>query len=77
MMDIEKWINENQFDAYDAVCSMDIICVEQLRELLKTHTLVPNEPTEKMLSEIHLDERFSDRAMQVRYKAMLSASKEQ
>jgi len=36
--------------------------------------LVPVEPTPEMLKEIHLIEEFSERALIVRYKAMLSAS---
>lgn len=36
--------------------------------------LVPVEPTPAMLKEIHLIDEFSERALIVRYKAMLSAS---
>jgi hypothetical protein len=38
--------------------------------------LVPTEPTEAMLAEIHLVEEFTLKAMIVRYKAMLDVAPE-
>ena len=41
------------------------------------YTLVPDEPTQKMIDEIAIDSRFSHTALVVRYKAMLKASKDE
>jgi hypothetical protein len=46
-MDIDKWIEEKKSDAADWVVSIDVISVDDLKELLKTHTLVPNDQVQE------------------------------
>ena len=45
-------------------------------DVLDGWKLVPVEPTETMLEEIHLVKEFTHKAMSVRYKAMLDAAPE-
>lgn len=68
-MDIDSWIKSNSWWSGDL--GGEVIHVNDLQELLKTHTIVPNEPTESML-----DEMIEDRPSKVMYKAMLKASQE-
>jgi hypothetical protein len=81
MMDIEKWIEENErFEKDFFGDSVAMIKVEDLRELLKTHTLVPNEPTEEMIDGFWGEITHGEEELEVAreaYHAMLSASKEQ
>lgn len=50
---LEKWINENQTNArnYFGIEQEDkVISVSKLRELLKTHAIVPREPSKEMIT---------------------------
>ena len=44
--------------------------------LKEDFVLAPKEPTDAMLEEIWIDDRFSQRAMTSRYKAMLSRAEQ-
>jgi hypothetical protein len=76
MMNIEKWIEENSGFAFEYLHKANVIHAEDLRELLKTHTLVPNEPTEEAKKAIWFGVLDKQSDLEI-YKAMLSASKEQ
>ena len=73
-MDIDKWMNENAALSGRPPYTGKLIREEDLLELLKTHTIVPNEPTEAMMKTgYQASARDIVRSI---YKAMLEASKE-
>ena len=72
-MDIEKWIEENTFEIDD--CG-GLVSVDDLKELLKTHTIVPSETTEEMLDVVRRDYDGPDYCFTETYKAMLKAAQE-
>jgi len=74
-MNITKWINDHATDG-KYVLEPDSILIEDLKKLLKTHTLVPNEPTEAMIDEA-INQGGCPSAARHQYNAMLEASKEE
>lgn len=75
-MNIEKWIEENS----ELVQSIEepfieyrAIEVEDLRELLKTHAIVPREPSERQIDAV-----FPSRVCLIDiYKTMIKAAEEE
>ena len=64
-------------DIHEATPDDCINLAQELMALRKANEgwqLVPVEPTQEMLKEIWLDERFKELAMKRRYQAMLAAS---
>lgn len=54
-MDIDKWLKEECEFACDFGDRELVVGVEDLKELLKTHTLVPNEPVGEVQGMIRVD----------------------
>lgn len=52
----------------------DGVPVAPLYAIPDGYVLVPVEPTDAMIDEIRTDERFTNRAMRVRYQYMLNAA---
>jgi len=52
--ELEKWIAQNRFTPKDSQSFQDVECieVEDLRELLKTHAIVPRDETRIIRVEI-------------------------
>ena len=48
--------------------------VRHLYAIPEGYALVPVDPTDAMIDEIRTDERFTNRAMRVRYQSMLNAA---
>ncbi|HIF9183800.1 TPA: hypothetical protein ACX6PV_000742 [Photobacterium damselae] len=47
---LEKWIEENSYEQSYAYNAPKVVDVDDLRELLKTHAIVPREPSREMLT---------------------------
>lgn len=76
-MDIDKFIEENKVCADDLYMRAEqVILVDDLKELLKTHSIVPNEPTEAMLDVVRRDYDGPGYCFTETYEAMLEASQE-
>lgn len=74
-MNIEKWIYENSFELDD---QGECIDVSDLRQLLKTHAIVPIEPSDKIINEGIDSQLVRIGTIRTRtylsYKAMVKAS---
>ena len=79
-MDIDKWIEENSYQANQIGWGDEdewVIDTPALKELLQTHALVPREPTDKQI-QLGMNEfdaggqKLMSEWVRVMYKAMLS-----
>jgi len=68
-MNIEKWIEEK---GWETKTGYNVILISELRELLKTHAIVPREPSENILEKL-----LTMNSVKARYKAMIKASEEE
>ena len=78
-MDIDLWLIEHSMKTDfkgDTLKDVDAIPTQDLKELLKTHSIVPNEPTEEMLDVVRRDYDGPDYCFTETYKAMLKAAQE-
>lgn len=78
---LEKWINENQTNArnYFGIEQEDkVISVSKLRELLKTHAIVPREPSNNVIyqgcSKLTKAYPSVNSEMRKAYKAMITTA---
>ena len=75
-MDIDKFLEEQSGQAYEYDHDLVVIPVSKIKELLKTHTLVPNEPTDAMFKAFWDEYENRNFSISGAYKAMLKASQE-
>ena len=83
-MNIEKWIEENRQHTYVddlEVYGEDCISIDTLEQLLKTHAIVPRNPTHNMAIKGSMEVRLYDSNSTVcrpiavdAYKAMIKAA---
>ncbi|MCG3884138.1 hypothetical protein I3271_05510 [Photobacterium leiognathi] len=76
-MNVDKWIEENSTEVewpqehfnYDLEVA---IRVSDLRELLKTHAIVPRDPSDDILEKL-----LTMNSVKARYKAMIKAAEQE
>lgn len=72
-MNIENWIEDNSFEFDDQGACID---VSDLRELLKTHAIVPREPNQKT-QEVIIINRSSNKHSVDFYGEIIKAAEEE
>jgi hypothetical protein len=70
----EKYGDYNYSDVPNPHRQCEAVYAAPQQAIPSGYAIVPIEPTEAMLDEIHLVHEFSREALKARYKAMLSAS---
>ncbi|PSW53050.1 hypothetical protein [Photobacterium leiognathi] len=73
-MDIEKWIVENSELVDNCFSGERLIHPDLLRELLKTHAIVPREPTKEIIYAGWNSQTYKLSEVATAYKSMINTA---